>query len=182
MACVVPLVTSWATGRPQVCESSHFTQETAVPLALYRHGRCGGLRQLGLLPTIIPGGCGMPQLPIRLPVGRARAPPGPEAGKTLSGRLYWRFQRPRGVRLCAPRRPFVAPGTLGQWSAARRASGGCGDRARPTPVWVKFTLLPTPPQGSITGPGGGPEVTGMCTRLFGETPGVLQRLRGSSLE
>ena len=156
MACVVHLVTSWATGRPQVCDSSHFTQETAVPLALYRRGRCGGLRQLVLLPTIIPGGCGMPQLPIRLPVGRARALPGPEAGKTLSGRLYWRFQRPRGVRLCAPRCPFVPPGTLGQWSAARRASGGCGDRARPTPVWVKFTLLPTPPKGSITGPGGGP--------------------------
>ena len=132
MGCSVTLVTSWATRRPQVCESSHFTQETAVPLALYRHGRCGGLRQLVLLPTVIPGGCGMPQLPIRLPVGRARAPPGPEAGKTLSGRLYWRFQRPRGVRLCAPRRPFVPPGTLGQWSAARRASGGCGDRARPT--------------------------------------------------
>ena len=32
------------------------------------------------------------------------------------------------------------------------------------------------------GPWGGGEVTGVCTRLFGETPGVLQRLRGSSLE
>ena len=137
MACVVPLVTSWATRRPQrwpgvnlhisprkllfhwlsaaagvsdmhrpasawfpdmieaqngLCgvsghflghstatsmawgyESSHFTQETAVPLALYRHGRCGGLRQLVLLPTIIPGGCGMPQLPIQLPVDTAQA-------------------------------------------------------------------------------------------------------------
>ena len=43
-------------------------------------------------------------------------------------------------------------------------------------------LFTHPSKRVYNGPGGGAEVTGVCTRLFGETPGVLQRLRGSSLE
>ena len=123
---------STATTMAWGCESSHFTQETAVPLALYRHGRCGGLRQLVLLPTIIPGGCGMPQLPIRLPVGRARDLPGPEAGKSLSGRLYWRFQRPRG---CGCAHPAVRLFPLVPWASGvpRVAHRGAVGIARDPP-------------------------------------------------
>ena len=51
-----------------------------------------------------------------------------------------------------------------------------------TPKINNFFIPEITLRGGYNGPWGGPEVTGVCTRLFGETPGVLQRLRGSSLE
>ena len=59
----------------------------------------------------------------------------------------------------------------GLWGS-RETHPGLGER-------VLFTH---PSKMVYNGPWGGAEVAWVCTRLFGETPGVHQRLRGSSLE
>ena len=59
----------------------------------------------------------------------------------------------------------------GLWGS-RETHPGLGER-------VLFTH---PSKKVSNGPWGGTKVTGVGTRLFGESPGVLRRLRGSSLE
>ena len=60
---------------------------------------------------------------------------------------------------------------IGGLSGSRETHPGLGERS----------LFTHPSKLVYNGPCGG-EVTGVGTRLFGESPGVLRRLRGSSLE
>ena len=85
---------------------------------------------------------------------------------------------------CGCAHPAVRLFPLVPWASGvpRVAHRGAVGIARDPPGLGKIYPFTHPSTRVYNGPWGGPEVTGMCTRLFGETPGVLQRLRGSSLE
>ena len=85
---------------------------------------------------------------------------------------------------CRRERPAVRLSPLAPWASGmpRFAHRGAVGIARDPPGLGKIYPFTHPSTRVYNGPWGGPEVTGVCTRLFGETPGVLQRLRGSSLE
>ena len=79
--------------------------------------------------------------------------------------------------------PFVCSHWyLGAVECRASRIGGLWGSRETHPGLGKIHPFTHPSKRVYNGPWGGPEVTGVCTRLFGETPGVLQRLRGSSLE
>ena len=71
------------------------------------------------------------------------------------------------------------PGAV-EWRALR--IGGLWGSRETHPGLGERSHFAHPSKMVYNGPWGGPKVTGVGTRLFGESPGVLRRLRGSSLE
>ena len=73
----------------------------------------------------------------------------------------------------------LVPWVSGMPHVAHRGAVGI---ARDPPGLGERSLFTHPSTMVYNGPWGGAELTGVGTRLFGESPGVLRRLRGSSLE
>ena len=138
-------------------------------------------------------------------IGRPHTPTAPNGcvvGFFATSRRPWGLRgHPRGLRRvklsqagsiggfndqggCGCAHPAVRLFPLVPWASGvpRVAHRGAVGIARDPPGLGKIYPFTHPSTRVYNGPWGGPEVTGVCTRLFGETPGVLQRLRGSSLE
>ena len=185
MACVVPLVTSWATRRPQRWPGGVNLHILPKKLPFHWLSAAAGVSDMHRpasawfpdMNEVHNGLCGVS--------GHFRAARGHPRGlrrvKLSQAGSIGGFNDQGG---CGCAHPAVRLFPLVPWASGvpRVAHRGAVGIARDPPGLGKIYPFTHPSTRVYNGPWGGPEVTGVCTRLFRETPGVLQRLRGSSLE
>ena len=145
-------------------------------------GGCGCGRPAVHLSPFTPWAGGMPRFARWGAVWVARAPLGPELSERLPRPALLAVSTTKGGEAVRTPLSVCSPWYPGPVECRKSRIGGLWGLHETRLVWVNGHCSPTPPKWSITGPGGGAEVTGVGTRLFGESPGVLRRLRGSSLE